>query len=173
MTGRTGHLLSRRGAATSLALALFLSLSAALSPEAAQGQSDIPGDRIHLSVALGGYFLMGVGYTHWVEEHHALEFTVFPFVQPGEGFPFGLRVGHAWIPSDEVWRAKLGEAVTVLVDPTRPGWDRLTPIIAFAPGIQYAPDTDLCFRGDLWMSYFPTQGVFAPTTVEFLMGWKR
>ena len=156
---------------TAIWLTLLLTLS--LSPDPAEAQSAIPEDRFHVSVALGGYFLVGVGYTHWVEEHHALEFTVFPFARPGEGFPFALRAGYAWIPSDEIWRAKLGGNFTALINPSDSGRDPVTPILSFTPGIQYDPTAGSSVRTDLWFSYYLTEKVFAPSGIEFLYAWKR
>ena len=124
-------------------------------------------------MTLGGYFLVGLGYTHWLEEHHAIEATVFPFAWPWEGFPFGLRAGYAWIPSDEVWRAKLGANATFLIRPGQTGADRFTPIVAFTPGIQYDPDGDHSFRTDLWVSYYLRERVLAPTALEFLYSWPK
>ena len=164
MTGRKAAWRYGTSVSGLLAVALFLSLSGFPAP--AQGQSQLPGDRLHVSISLGGYFMLGVGYTHWIEEHHAL-------IQPRDGFPVGIRVGHAWIPSNEIWRAKLGGNATLLLEPARKGWDRLVPILAFTPGLQYEPDSDWCFRADVWMSYFPTQGVFAPTSIELLSGFKK
>lgn len=154
-------------------LGLLLVLLFSLESQPLQGQSSVPSDRFHVSVSLGGHFMVGVGYSHFVETHHVLEFTVFPFTYPGEGFPFGLRAGYAWIPSDEVWRAKLGGNFTVLVNSTRSGRERFTPLVAFTPGIQYDPESDRSFRADLWMSYYLTEKVFAPTAVEFLTSWKK
>ncbi len=151
-------------------LLLLLSLS---TPQLLAGQSGVPSDRFHLSVTLGGYFLVGVGYSHWVEKHHALEFTVFPFAYPGEGFPFGLRAGYAWVPSDEVWRAKLGGNMTVLVRPGLTGAERFTPSWDVTPGIQYDPKSDRSFRADFWMSYYLKEKVFAPTGVEFFYSWPK
>lgn len=136
-------------------------------------QSSVPKDQIHVSVALGGYSLLGVGYTRWIEEHHALEFTVFPFAHPSEGFPFGLRAAHAWIPSCEPWRAKLGGNVTVLIRPVESSRRRFTPILAFTPGLHYQASETQTLRADVWMSWFLTEGVFAPTGVELLSGWNR
>ena len=101
------------------------------------------------------------------------DFTLFPFAYPGEGFPFGVRGGYAWVPSDEVWRAKLGGNLTMLIRPGETGGDRFVPILALTPGIQYHPTKDRTFRADLWMSYYLNQRVFAPTAVELLHGWKR
>jgi hypothetical protein len=154
-------------------LGLLLLLTLLPAPRPLHGQSGVPTDQIHISITLGGYFLFGVGYTHWMETHHALEFTVFPFAYPGEGFPFGLRAGYAWVPSDEVWRAKLGGNMMVLVRPGQTGGDRFTPILNFTPGIQYDTDHDRSFRGDLWMSYYLKERVFAPTGIEFLYAWPK
>ncbi len=149
---------------------LILALSAGgPSPSAAQ----VPEGRVHLSLTLGGYVLLGVGYTHWVEKHHALEFTVFPFAYPRDGFPFGVRAGYAWLPSDEVWRAKLGGNLTVVIRPAETNGDRLVPILALTPGVQYDPTNDRSLRVDLWMSYYMNQRVFAPTAVEILSGWRK
>ncbi len=127
-----------------------------------------------MSVTLGGYILVGVGYTRWVEDHHALEFTVFPLAKPGEGvLPFALRAGYAWIPSNEVWRAKLGANFTAVIRPEGAAPDRFEPILALTPGIQYNPQSDQSLRGDLWMSYYPRRRAFAPTAVEILLGWRR
>jgi len=158
-----------------LASVLFLAVIPALhgAGRDLHGQTKVPSDQIHVSVTLGGYILLGVGYTRWIEEHHALEFTLFPFAHPSEGFPFGLRVGHAWIPSNERWRAKLGSNVTVLIRPVESSHGRFTPILAFTPGIQYDPSDSRSFRADVWMSYFLMERVFAPTGIEILSGWSR
>lgn len=150
---------------------LVLALTA-LGIQPVGAQANLPDNRIHVSVTLGGYFLLGVGYTHWIEQHHALEFTVFPFAHPGEGFPFALRAGYAWVPSGEIWRAKLGGNATVLISPASSGRDRFTPLLTFTPGIQYDPTGHQSFRADLWMSYYLTEKAFAPTAIEFLSAWK-
>jgi hypothetical protein len=157
---------------TTLILALLMALGAAFTPLEATAQSTIPCDRYHVSVTLGGHFLLGVGYTRWIEDHHALEFTVFPFAYPGEGFPFGVRGGYAWVPSDESWRAKLGGNFTLLISPGGQRSERFTPLLAFTPGIQYEPDKNYNIRADLWMSYFLNQKVFAPMALEILSGFK-
>jgi hypothetical protein len=173
MTGKDGLRILRRRNRVALGFGLLFLLN--LIPAAAplQAQSGIPSDRFHLSITLGGYFFVGVGYTHWIERHHALEFTAFPLVFPGKGFPFGLRAGYAWIPSDEVWRAKLGGNIMVLVRPGQAGSDRFTPILNLTPGIQYHPESDRSFRADVWMSYYLKEKVFAPTGLEFFYAWPR
>ncbi|MCJ7627337.1 MAG: hypothetical protein MUO50_03005 [Longimicrobiales bacterium] len=173
MTRRDGLSIGSRWTRLVLGLGLLSLITLVFPPRPLQGQSGVPTDKIHLSVALGGYFLVGLGYTHFVEDHSALEFTVFPFAYPREGFPFGLRAGYAWVPSDEVWRAKLGLNMTVLIRPGQTGGDRFTPILALTPGIQYDPDSDRSFRTDLWMSYYLKEKVFAPTAVEFLYAWPK
>lgn len=173
MTRRDGLSIARGRTRLASGFSLLLFLLMLPAPRPAHGQSGVPRDQIHLSITLGGYFLVGVGYTHWMEKHHALEFTVFPFAYPGAGFPFGLRGGYAWVPSDEIWRAKLGGNMTVLIRPGQTGGDRFTPILALTPGIQYDPDSDRSFRADLWMSYYLREKVFAPTGVEFLYGWPK
>jgi hypothetical protein len=150
-----------------------MGLTAVLAPGEAEGQSPVPGNRVHLSVTLGGYFLVGLGYTHWLEQHHAMEFTVFPLAWPWEGFPFGVRAGYAWIPSDEIWRAKLGGNLTLIVRPGQTGANRFTPMLAFTPGLQYDPHHDKSFRADLWVSYYLREHVLAPTAVEFLYSWPK
>ena len=164
---------SRNEARVALRVAVLLLLLSLPAPPVLAGQSGIPSDRFHISVTLGGYFLIGAGYSHWMEKHHAMEFTVFPVAFPWEGFPFGLRAGYAWTPSDEVWRAKLGANMTVLVRPGLSGPDRFTPILGVTPGIQYDPESDKSFRADLWMSYYLKERVFAPTGVEFLYCWPK
>jgi len=173
MTGRDGLSMARRSTRLACGLCLLLLFQPVSGSRPLQAQTAVPSDQIHLSITLGGYFLVGVGYTHWMEQHHALEFTVFPLVVPGEGFPFGLRAGYAWVPSDEVWRAKLGGNVMVMVRPSQTGGDRFTPILGLTPGIRYDPDSDRSFRADLWMSYYLKENVFAPTGVEFLFGWPK
>lgn len=169
MTRRDGPANGPRKTPGFSCLTLFLLLL--LVPNPLPGQTGVPGDRIQLSITLGGYFLVGIGYSHPVEKHHALEFTVFPFASPGEGFLFGLRTGYAWVPSDERWRAKLGGNMTVLVRPGQEGGNRFTPIIGVTPGIQYDPNHDRSFRTDLWMSYYLNEKVFAPTGLEFIYCW--
>jgi hypothetical protein len=133
----------------------------------------VPEDRVHLSMSLGGYVMVGLGYTRWIKDHHAVEVTVYPFAYPGEGFPVGIKAGYAWIPSVEVWRAKLGGNVTVLVHKPDGGGGRFTPLVAFTPGLQYDPTASRSVRMDLWMSYFLTEKVFAPTNLEVLYAWKK
>lgn len=172
MTERDGFREPRRSIRLGLALSFLLLLLTVSTARPALGQSGVPRDQIHLSITLGGYLLLGVGYTHWIEEHHALEFTVFPVAYPWEGFPFAVRGGYAWVPSDEVWRAKLGGNVTLLVRPKNASDERFTPILAVTPGIQYNPESGRTFRADLWMSYFVTERVLAPSALEFLYKWR-
>jgi len=135
-------------------------------------RSQVPGDRIHLSLSLGGYVMLGIGLTHWVEEHHAVEATLYPLGFPWEGFPSALKLGYAWTPSDEVWRAKLGGNVTILRH-RHPGHSGgFTPVLAFTPGIQYDPTDQRSVRLDLWMSYYLLEGVFAPTALEVIHAWR-
>jgi hypothetical protein len=173
MTRRDGLRVPGRRIRLALGFSILVMFQLAPTPTPLQGQSGVPTDQIHLSVTLGGYFLFGMGYTLYLEEHHALEFTVFPFAFPMEGFPFGLRAGYAWVPSNEIWRAKLGGNMMVLVRPGMNGFERFTPILALTPGIQYDPDSDRSLRADLWVSYYLKEKVFAPTGVEFLYGWSR
>lgn len=156
-------------------LVLFLILFCGSFPptEGLRAQSAVPSDQFHISITLGGHFLAGFGYTMWIEEHHALEFTLFPFAHPREGFPFGLRAGYAWIPSDEVWRAKLGANATLLFRPGGTGGDRLTPTLGLSPGIVYIPDSERSFRGDFWMSYYLREKTFVPTGLEFFFNWTK
>lgn len=156
-----------------LVLCLILLVGSGPFPGPLQGQSAIPSDQFHISVTLGGHFLVGFGYTNWVEKHHALEFTLFPFAHPKEGFPFGVRAGYAWIPSDEVWRAKLGANVTLLFRPGGSGGDRFTPTLGLTPGILYLPDSERSFRGDFWMSYYLREKAFVPTGLELFYNWTR
>jgi hypothetical protein len=174
MTANIGDGRAGRGRSLAAGVCLLLVLSMSWPGESPlHAQDHVPPNQIHVSVTLGGYILLGVGYTHWIEEHHALEFTLFPLAHPGEGFPFGLRVGHAWIPSDERWRAKLGSNVTVLIRPVESSYRRFTPILAFTPGLHYDLTDTRTLRADVWMSYFPTERVLAPTGVEVLTGWSR
>jgi hypothetical protein len=176
MTSRVSHLreavLSPSASVLVLVL-LILQAWSGLGGVPLHAQSSVPKDQIHVSVTLGGYILLGVGYTRWIEQHHALEFTLFPLAHPSEGFPFGLRAGHAWIPSNERWRAKLGGNVTVLIRPVESSRSRFTPILAFTPGLHYQPSDSRTLRADVWMSWFLTEKVFAPSGVEILSGWNR
>ena len=156
-----------------LLFCLVFLIGSALHTTRLSGQTAIPSDQFHISVTLGGHFLVGLGYTNWVEVHHALEFTLFPFAHPKEGFPFGLRAGYAWIPSDEIWRAKLGANVTLLFRAREGPGDRFTPTLGLTPGIVYIPDSGKSFRSDFWMSYYIREGVFVPTGLEFLYNWNR
>lgn len=158
----------RRALGVVLLLALFF-----LPAGTAAGQSGVPEDRFHVSLTFGGYFLVGIGYSRQIETHHSLEFTLFPFAYPGEGFPFGVRAGYAWIPSDEIWRAKLGGNVTVLYRPNQEGSNQFSPIIGVTPGIQYDSDSERSLRADLWMSYYLRERTFVPTGMEFFYFWPR
>jgi hypothetical protein len=151
---------------------ILLSLATLIPSLASPASGQVPNDRIHVSLSLGGYVMVGIGITHWIEEHHALEATVYPFAFPGEGFPFAVKAGYAWTPSDEVWRAKLGGNFTLLFRGSEENSGRFVPLVAFTPGLQYDPSDQRSFRADLWMSYYLTEKVFAPTAVEFLYAWK-
>lgn len=139
----------------------------------ADAQSSTPQGRFHLSVSLGGYLLLGFGYSRFLEGNQSIEFTVFPVAFPAEGFPFALRLGYAWIPSDEIWRAKLGANLMVILRPAEVSPQRFVPIVALTPGIQYDPEQDRSVRVDLWMSYYLRQKVFAPTALEILHAWEH
>jgi hypothetical protein len=132
-----------------------------------------PRDQVHLSVSLGGYLKFGVGFTHWVEEHHTLEFTAYPLAYPWEGTHFDLKAGYSWIPSDEIWRAKLGGNFTLLIHKPQGDGGWFTPLLNFTPGISYHPENERCVRVDAWISYYPTEDVFAPTGLEVLYGLRR
>ena len=173
MTGNNSVGMGKRDLRRAFGLYLLLIATAIPASEPVQGQSGVPTDQFHLSITLGGHFLVGVGYTHWIENHHALEFTAFPFAHPKEGFPFGLRAGYAWVPSDEVWRAKLGANVMVLIRPNPNGGNRFTLTLGITPGIQYFPDHERSFRADFWMSYYLREGIFIPNGLEFLYLWPK
>ncbi len=163
----------RPGLLSGLVLSLVLLFGFFPTTPGLNAQSAVPTDQFHISVTLGGHFLVGLGYTMWVEEHHAVEFTLFPFAHPKEGFPFGLRAGYAWIPSDEVWRAKLGANVTLLLRTDGSGGHLLTPTLGLTPGILYIPDSKRSFRGDFWMSYYLREKAFVPTGLEFFYNWTK
>ena len=55
----------------------LMAMGLGINPEPADAQ--LPRDQVHLSLSLGGYIRVGMGYTRWIEEHHSLEFTAFPF----------------------------------------------------------------------------------------------
>lgn len=160
--------LSRFRLARVVLLALVL-LPLGMSPTPLHSQ--IPQDQIHLSLSLGGIVMFGVGYTRWVEKHHAIEATVYPFAFPWDGFPCAVKLGYAWIPSNESVRAKLGGNFTLLLHDHEGIGRDVTPLVAFTPGIQYNPTNGESIRWDFWMSYYPTMDVFAPTALETLFGW--
>jgi len=166
---RFGHSPFTTGSGAVLAsVILFLLLATGTNPARCQ----VPSDRIHVSVSLGGYVMLGIGLTHWVEEHHAIEATLYPFSFPWEGFPSAIKIGYAWTPSNEVWRAKLGGNVTMLRHRHAGGVADFTPVLAFTPGLQYDPTDDRSLRLDLWMSYYLHERVFAPTALEVIHAWK-
>ncbi len=173
MIKKVGQTISGRKGAATLGITLAALSALALRPEPLRGQSPVPGDQFHVSVTLGGHFLIGVGYTRWVEQHHSLEFTAFPFAHPKEGFPFGIRAGYAWVPSDEVWRAKLGGGVTLLIRPGDSSGNRFTPTLDLSPGIRYDHEHDRSFRADAWLSYYVRERIFAPTGIEFFYCWPK
>jgi hypothetical protein len=143
-----------------------------LAPPAPPVSGQVPDDRVHVSLSLGGYVMLGIGFTHWIEEHHALEATLYPLGFPWDGFPSAVKLGYAWIPSNEVWRAKLGGNVTVLRHRHPGERGGFTPILTFTPGLQYDPTDERSIRLDLWMSYFISERVFAPTSLELIHAWK-
>jgi len=133
----------------------------------------VPRDQVHLSVSLGGYVRFGIGYTHWIENHHALELTAYPLAYPWEGGSLALRAGYNWIPSDEAWRAKLGGGATLVIHPPRGNRGWLTPLLFFAPGLNYVPEDERCLRVDLPMAYFLTEKTFAPTGIDLYYGLRK
>jgi hypothetical protein len=139
----------------------------------AQADAQVPRDQIHFSLNLGGYVKLGVGYTSWIEEHHAIEFTAYPLAFPWDGFHLDLRAGYSWIPSDENWRAKLGGDFTLLIH--NPGGDEgwFTPLLRFTPGLHYAAKDERSVRIDLGMAYFLTESIFAPTGIEILYALRK
>lgn len=153
------------------ALGVLAVLSLALPGSSLKAQT--PRDQIHIAFSLGGYVKVGVGVTHWLEEHHSVEFTAFPLAYPWEGLHMDLRAGYNWIPSDAVWRAKLGASATLLIHQPvgDEGW--LTPLLSFTPGLNYVPADERCLRIDLPMSYFITERVFAPTGIDILYGLRK
>ena len=171
MTLKAEH--RRRQTHALLAIFLLVLLGLAWTPSAGTAQTSVPRDQFHVSLAMGGHFHIGIGYTHWIEQHHAVEFTAFPLIYPFSDFHFALRTGYSWVPSDEVWRAKLGGNLTVLIRPRRSGQHRFTPFLALTPGIQYEPDADRTFRSDLWVSYYLREKVFAPTALEIIYLWPK
>jgi hypothetical protein len=148
---------------------IFLALGLGPKPVSPQ----VPRDQVHLSMILGGYVKVGVGFTHWMEEHHALEFTVFPLALPWDGIHVDLKGGYNWIPSDENWRAKLGGNFTLMIHQPSGDGGWFTPLLAFTPGLNYNPEDEKSFRVDLWMSYYLNEKVFAPTGLEVLYGLKK
>jgi len=154
-----------------LAVSLLMALMGAVPGKSLEAQT--PRDQIHFAVSLGGYVKVGMGVTHWLEEHHAVEFTAFPLAFPWRGLHMDLKAGYNWIPSDEVWRAKLGASATLLIHQPEgdAGW--FTPLLSFTPGLNYSPENERCIRVDLPMSYYLTEGVFAPTGVDFLYGLRK
>ncbi len=136
-------------------------------------EAQIPRDQVHLGVSLGGFVRVGVGFTHWIEEHHAMEVTAYPLAFPWHGLSLALRGGYNWIPSNEVWRAKLGASATFLIHKPRGGGGWVTPLLSFTPGVNYTPEDERCIRVDLPMAYFPTQKTFAPTGIELYYGLRK
>lgn len=159
------------GTGTPACLAVALACVLFLIPKV--GQAQVPRDQVHISFSLGGYVKVGVGFTHWLEDHHALEFTAYPLAYPWDGLHLDLKAGYNWVPSDEIWRAKLGGNFTLLIHkPHGPGsW--FTPLLSFTPGLYYSPEDERCVRFDLWMSYYLKEKVFAPTGLELLYGIRR
>lgn len=137
----------------------------------ATGQT--PRDQVHLAVSLGGYLRVGIGLTHWIEEHHSLEVTAYPLSFPWDGLNMELRGGYNWIPSNEAWRAKLGAGASLLIHQPQGDGGWVTPLLSFTPGLNYVPENERCLRVDLPMAYFPTERVFAPRGVDFFYGLRK
>lgn len=136
-------------------------------------EGQVPRDQIHLAISLGGFVRVGIGVTHWIEKHHAVEFTAYPLVFPWDGHSIALKGGYNWIPSDEVWRAKLGGSATLLIHKPRGTGGWVTPLLSFNPGLNYVPDDERFLRVDLPMSYYLTEEVFAPSGIEILYGMRK
>lgn len=135
--------------------------------------AQIPRDQVHLAFSLGGYVKVGIGITHWVEEHHSVEFTVFPFAYPWDGLNMEVKAGYNWIPSDEPWRAKLGAGASLLIHKPQGDGGWFTPLLSFTPGLNWVPEEERCLRIDLPMSYFITERVFAPTGIDIFYGLRK
>jgi hypothetical protein len=65
---------------------------------------------------------------------------------------------------------KLGGDVTVIISPPDPEDRRVLPLITFSPGVQYVFESKNTLTPQLWLSYFPTQRLVAPTGIEVLYG---
>ena len=150
---------------------LLLILCCVIPSQAVHAQ--IPRDQVHLAVSLGGYVKVGIGITHWVEQHHSVEITAYPLAYPWEGLNMELRAGYNWIPSDEAWRAKLGAGASLLIHQPRGAGGWVTPLVSFTPGLNYVPENERCLRVDLPMSYYLTERVFAPTGIDFFYGLRK
>jgi hypothetical protein len=162
-------IVSARARRVLLAALVPLLLSAPLRAQGSENQ-------IHFSITLSGHVLLGVGFTHWVNQSNTLSATAFlPLELPEkslaiEDFPFGFRAGYAYYGKGDPWRMKLGADMTVILSPPDPGERRVMPLITFSPGVQYTFESKNMVTPQLWLSYFPMKRLVAPTGIEVLYG---
>ncbi len=129
-------------------------------------------DRVVFSLGLSGHILLGVGVEHGFNHNHAVQFTVYPLLLPGKGFPFALSTGYSYYFHGSRWRAKLGGEFGLLVSPPDPDKRRVLPLFSLVPGIQYRFNDQQFLTTQIWISYFMGKAnvPVAPTAIEFRYG---
>ncbi len=113
-------------------------------------------NRLNLSVTVSGHVLIGMGYEHGFNEHHALGFTVYPLVMPGKGFPFALKTLYRYYANGARWQATLGGGFGLIISPPDPQERRWLPMLLLTPGVRYA-DGNNRYGADIWLAHFLTK----------------
>lgn len=129
-------------------------------------------DRVNFSVTLSGHVLVGVGFEHGFNAHHALQVKAFPLVVPGKGFPFAFSAGYNYYTKGVRWRGKIGANFTLLVSPPDPVKRKWMPMLVLAPGVQYGFNETNSLTFQPWLAYFLAHANrrFAPIGLEFIYG---
>ncbi len=116
-------------------------------------QSSDAYNSVQVSVTLSGHVMIGVGFEHGIDRHHAVQIMVYPLIVPGKGFPFALQAGYNYYSGRAHWKGKLGLAGGLIVSPPDPDKRKFLSMILITPGIQYV-DGNNHYNGALWLARF-------------------
>ncbi len=130
-------------------------------------------NRLNLSFTLSGHILVGIGWEHGFDTHHALHVTTYPLMWPGDGFPFAVSAGYNYYYGQNKWRGKIGGAFALLVSPPDPDKRKTMPLLLLTPGVQYAFDLNHSALFQPWLAFFLKKAKhrFAPIGLEFRYGY--
>jgi len=110
-------------------------------------------NRVNVSFTISGHSLLGLGFEHAFNAHHALQITAYPLIVPGNGFPFALQAGYNYYFNGSHWQGKLGGCFALLVSPPDPQERKYLPMVLLTPGLQYTDGLNY-YSADIWLAHF-------------------